>query len=244
MNKDLNELDRLRRSLQDAEQQQERDRVVIANLRKEVSEFQRETQHQVRNILSVVRSIARRTVEDGETAEEYQVRLDSRLASFANLQSQIVRDPKAGVDLCTLLDNELLAFGVKLGQEAHVDGPPVSLEPKPAGILGLAFHELARMAIEGGTSAGLDGQIQVRWRLKPAAGDPEYLEIIWLETGRLGYDGSKPEPAFGREVVEQAFAYEAGGEVTLDITEDGLKCRFHILTDYLAGVGKQIPTRT
>ena len=218
--------DALRAALLEARGQHERDQATIDGLRRELDEDRRETQHQIRNMLSVVRSIARRTVADGETAEEYQARLDSRLASFTNLQSDILRDPRRGVDLCSLVDKELMAFGIKLDDAAHVDGPAIRLASKPATILGLAFHELARMAIECGASASLDGQIDVRWSLSLKSGGEDELEIIWLETGRQPRNESLPDPAFGREVVEQAVAYEVGGAVDLAITADGLQCRF------------------
>ena len=209
-----------------ARDQHERDQATIDRLNRALDEYRRETQQQIRNILSVVRSIARRTVTDDETAEEYQARLDSRLASFTNLQSDILRDPGRGVDLCALIDKELMAFGIKLDDKAHVYGPAIRLDSKPATILGMAFHELARMAIECGASASLDGQIDVRWSLSQKSGGEVELEIVWTETGRQPRNESLPDPAFGREVVEQAVAYEVGGTADLAITADGLQCRF------------------
>ena len=221
-------------ALLQARDQHERDLATIDGLRRDLGEYRRETQHQIRNILSVVRSIARRTVADDETAEEYQARLDSRLASFTNLQSDLLRDPRRGVDLCSLIDKELMAFGIKLDDKAHVDGPAVRLAAKPASILGLAFHELARMAIECGASASLDGSIDVRWSLAPASDDSEGLDIVWVETGRHPRGESSPDPAFGREVIEQAVAYEVGGGVDLDVTADGLRCRFALPASCMA----------
>ena len=211
-----------------ARDQHERDQATIDRLNRALDEYRRETQQQIRNILSVVRSIARRTVADDETAEEYQARLDSRLASFANLQSTILRDPLRGVDLCSLIDKELLAFGIKLDGAAHVDGPVVRLAGKPASILGLAFHELARMAIECGASAGLDGHIEVRWSLVRGSSGDAGLKIVWLETGRRTRGNPLPDLGFGGEVIEQAVAYEVGGLVNLHFTGDGLHCSFEL----------------
>ena len=68
----------------------------------------------VRNTIAIVRSIVCRTVADGETSEDYQGRLSSRLASFARLQSHLLRNPTTGVDLCLLIADELLPFGIRL----------------------------------------------------------------------------------------------------------------------------------
>lgn len=219
-------VEQLRAALDHARDQHARDLATIGRLTSDLDKDRRETQHQIRNILSVVRSIARRTVADGETAEEYQARLDSRLASFANLQGDMLRNPGRGVDLCSLIDRELMAFGIKLDETAHVDGPVVRIAAKPASVLGLAFHELARMAIEGSASASLDGRIDVRWSLATDDGGDQGLAITWVESGREPSSEPSPDPAFGREVVEQAVAYEVGGAVELDITNDGLRCRF------------------
>lgn len=110
------ELDRLRGALDEAERRNRHERATVEVLRAELGEYRREAQHQVRNILSVVRSIARRTAEEGETAEDYRARLDGRLGSFTRLQGHFLQNPTGGVDLCALVADELLAFGVGAGR--------------------------------------------------------------------------------------------------------------------------------
>src|SRR5205085_4037190 len=58
-----------------------------------------ELQHRVRNTLSVVRSIARRSAETSSTVEEYAAHLDGRLNAFARTQALATRDPEGGLDL-------------------------------------------------------------------------------------------------------------------------------------------------
>ena len=232
---DTDELDRLRGALDDARHQAEHDRATIKALRDAADEQRRETQRQVRNILSVVRSIARRTAAEGETAEEYQLRLDSRLASFTRLQAHVLRDPLAGVDLCTLVSDELLTFGLGEGAQARVEGPVACLQPKAASVLGLAFHELACMAVNGGLARG-DVHVEVRWRFEANRGGPGHLWIEWTQTERQARSGSEPHAPFGREYLEEAVTYELGGEVRLDSTDRDLTCRFRLPVDGLLAV--------
>lgn len=240
---DAGELARLRDALNDARRQGERDRATIEALRAAAGEQRRETQHQVRNILSVVRSIARRTAAEGETAEEYRARLESRLASFTRLQALILRDPPGGVDLYTLVSDELLTFRLGIGAQACVEGPDVRLQPKPASVLGLAFHELACVTIDGDLGEA-GAHLDVNWRVEVNGGGSSYLRIQWTQTGRGADAGPGPNSAFDREFLEQAVNYELGGDVRLDVTHDGLTCRFRLPIESVVlqdGDGDQIP---
>lgn len=67
---------------------EERQRLLLAEL-----------QHRVRNTLSVVRSIARRSAKSSSTVEEYAAHVDGRLNAFARTQALVTRDPEGGVDL-------------------------------------------------------------------------------------------------------------------------------------------------
>lgn len=221
-------LRQLRHALDEANRRHEQDRAIIAMLRGAIDRNRRETQHQVRNIFSVIRSIVRRTAVEGETIEAFQARLDGRLASFARLQGHILRNPPGGIDLATLVSDELLAFGIGLGARAHVDGADVRLFPKAASVLGLAFHELACMAIGGGGHVGSDARIDVEWRMEPDAGEGGRLSIEWADSRRDADTRAEPDAAFGREFLEQAVSYELGGDVQLNAAQGGLICRFRI----------------
>lgn len=222
------ELERLRSALDEARRQGERDRAAIDALRGSIDEQLRETQHQVRNILSVVRSIARRTAAEGETAEEYQLRLDSRLASFTRLQAHMLRNPPGGVDLCTLISDELLTFRLAVGAQATVEGAETCLEPKAASVLGLAFHELACMAVDSSDPVDADVHVEVHWRTETNGGGPGLLRIEWAQTGQGTNVASDRHVAFGREYLEQAVTYELGGEVRFEPMNGGLMCRFRL----------------
>ena len=227
MTDDAEEVERLRGFLDQAKQEAKRDRVTIEALRNDAREAQGEALRHVRNTLAVVHSIVGRIVGDEETAEDYQARLSSRLTSFARLQSHLLRNPTTGVNLSLLIADELLPFGIRLGAEAHVEGGDIRLKPKAASVLGGAFHELARMAVEGSSFAGGDSRIVVRCVVETEGTAAPYLRIDWNENGRRKGLSPNAKTEFDRD-VEGVVAYELAGTVLLEMASGGLNCQFRL----------------
>jgi PAS domain S-box-containing protein len=194
---------------------------------KEGEEHQRlllsELQHRVRNTLSVIRSIARRTARSSSSVEEYAMNLESRLDAFARVQGAVTRDPQAGVDLAMLVAEELRAASAREGENVHVSGPPFRVRAQAAETLALAIHELATNAIKHGALSGPPGgHIAVDWRETAGA-----LDFSWTES-----NGPAPSPAprrrgLGSEILERTVPYELGGETVLAFERDGIN--FHMM---------------
>ena len=210
----------------------ERDHATIEALRKELEEHQRETLRHVRNTLGVVRTIACRPVAEGERAEDYQARLVSRLDSFARLQGHLFRDPVIGVDVYSLIADELVAFGIRPGADVQVDGDQIRLKPKAARVLGGAVHELVRLEIERG-SFNANCLLRVRWILETDASKSEILLINWAQSSLKHELADEMITDFDRDVGGPV-AYELGGAVVLDAISDGLNCQFRLPATWIA----------
>lgn len=179
-----------------------------------------ELQHRVRNSLSVIRLIARRS--SGETAEDYQASFLGRLDAFARVQSAVTHNPGAGLDLATLIAEELGAFSAKEGDTLRLTGPDVALEPRAAERLGLAVHELATNAMKYGALSEPSGRLQVSWSLTP-----ERLALVWHEHGLSGLD--KPTyRGFGTEVIDRTLAYDLGAITHLEFLPTGVRCEISL----------------
>lgn len=176
-----------------------------------------ELQHRVRNTLSVVRSVARRTAEVSDTVEGFAQHLDGRLSAFARVQALVTRDPMAGVDLQYLLAEELRAHGAQEGEGVSVDGPSVLLAARPAQTLALAIHELATNALKYGALSHASGRLKVCWTLSR-----DVLAIRWRETGAPQPIAPPERKGFGSELLEQTLSYELQAEVRLDYRPEGL----------------------
>ena len=181
-----------------------------------------ELQHRVRNSLSVVRSIARRTARHSRTVEDYQMHLDGRLASFARAQAYVIRSPGRSIDLRSLITDELLAHQGQEGEQVRLDGPDVRLEPRTTETLGLAVHELATNAVKYGALSVDGGTIEIVWSIEGGA-DEASLRIDWVEKVPGGID--EPGPGgFGTELLERALPYELGVVASSVFAPEGLRC--------------------
>ncbi|KWV57045.1 methyltransferase [Bradyrhizobium macuxiense] len=188
---------------------EERQRLLLAEL-----------QHRVRNTLSVVRSIARRSADTSTSVEDYAAHLDGRLNAFARTQSLVTRDPDGGVDLEYLVVEELLAYNAREGEQLRVSGPSIRLQPKAAETFALTIHELATNALKYGALSQTAGRIEISWRIDGTA-DPQQLVFDWRERGGPAVTPPKRK-GFGSELLERTLAFELKAKTALSFDPSGL----------------------
>lgn len=189
-----------------------------------------ELQHRVRNTLSVIRSIARRTARTSDSIEDYAMNLEGRIDAFARVQGEVTRDPQAGIDLAMLVAEELRAASAREGEGLTMRGPALRLHPRAAETFGLAVHELATNAVRHGALSVPHGHIDISWNTEPG----ERLEFVWAETG-LNHLPPVPERrGLGTEVLERTVPYELAGSTTLTYAPDGLTCTMRLPLERVA----------
>lgn len=206
---------------------QERQRVLLGEL-----------QHRVRNILAVIRSIARRTADGSKSVADFAAHLEGRINALARAQAVVTRDPLAGVRLDTLVAEELAACGAREsdgdgpGAALKIEGPDLRLRPKAAEMFALAVHELATNAVKHGAlgPAAREGRLLIAWRVSDAP-TPE-LVFGWRETQSQPRRRGSSKRGFGREFIEQTLRYELDATSALSMDGAGLRCEIRIpLTD-------------
>jgi two-component sensor histidine kinase len=179
-----------------------------------------ELKHRMRNTLSVIRSIARRTAQTSRTLKNYSMHLEGRLDAVARVQSALMRDASSGLDFSELIADELLAHAAREGNRLRITGPSVRIRPRAAEIVGLAIHELATNAVKFGALSEPEANLAIDW--KPT-GHANALDITWKEGGmRLG--SGRPKRGFGMEVLQATMAYELKAETRIEFEPDGLRC--------------------
>ncbi|WP_244470507.1 PAS domain-containing sensor histidine kinase [Microvirga vignae] len=186
-----------------------------------------ELQHRVRNTLAVIRSIARQTAETSETVEDYAMHLDGRLDAFARVQGAVTRDPCAGIDLSSMVAEELLTCAAREGEQFSLSGPTIRLQPKAAETVGLAIHELATNAVKYGALSSPKGHVTVAWRLEDQNGG-QRLRIEWSETGVPVLSLAPRRSGFGTELLTQTLPYQFRGTTTLTFKPGGLQCTIEL----------------
>jgi PAS domain S-box-containing protein len=178
-----------------------------------------ELQHRVRNMMAMIRSVARRTGETAETVEDYVQHLEGRISAMARTQALLTREVRAAVDLENAIRDELEMQAARPDQYT-MRGPRVSLPPKAAEVLGLALHELATNATKYGALTAADGRIDVRWKVTEGT-DAPHLHLTWSETGVHGAQGPRRQ-GFGTELITQRVPYELCGTGTMEFRDTGL----------------------
>jgi two-component system CheB/CheR fusion protein len=186
-----------------------------------------ELQHRVRNTLSVIRSITRRTAETSTSVEDYAMHLDGRINAFARVQTAVARDPASGLDLTGLVADELLTYVAHDGEQVRITGPSVRLNPKAAETFGLAVHELATNAVKHGALAVPHGRLRISWRVQNGS-DPPWLIFEWKESGTPERAAKRKRRGFGTDLLERTLTYELKAKTVQTFEPDGLRCTIEL----------------
>ncbi len=193
-----------------------------------------ELQHRVRNTLAVVKSITQRTAESSSSVDEMAAHLNGRLDAFARVQSAVTRNPDAGIDLRSLIDDELLAHAAHEGEGLSVHGPDVALRAKAAESVSLALHELTTNAVKHGALAQRNGgQIGISWRLNGSRNGRE-LSFEWIEKHANGPNGDPERHGFGMELLTRILPYDLGANTSVEFNDHGLRFQMDLPGDHLA----------
>lgn len=210
------DIDELRR-LQNAQQ------VMVAEL-----------QHRTRNLIAVVRSIARQTMAATGPTEAFREEFDHRLEALARVQGLLSRAETAPITIERVIRMELDALGAPQGISDRIElqGPPVHLRHSIVQTLALALHELATNARKHGALSEDEGRLSIAWRVRQAPGQERRLRVEWSETGSSRAMGEAAERrGYGRELIERALPYSLGAATSYEITPDGVRCTIDLPLD-------------
>jgi two-component sensor histidine kinase len=181
-----------------------------------------ELQHRTRNLLSVVRTIARRSIEASPGRDEY----DARLAAVGRVQGFLSRSSAYAVPLADVVEAELQAAGDGASEKVEVGGPAVDLPGESIQAIALALHELATNAVKYGAIAHPSGRLSVTWRVEAGSNDDlRRLVLDWRESGVPMPDGPPARRGYGSELITRALPYQLRAETALEFTQDGVHCR-------------------
>jgi two-component system CheB/CheR fusion protein len=179
----------------------------------------KELHHRSRNLLSIVSSIARRTLALSQSLEEFGHRFTARIAALARVQGLVAREDRAELVLGELVRTEIAAHQADLQSQVLIEGPPVTLREKAAETVALALHELATNAVKYGALSDSSGQLTVKWRIR----DDETLVLEWEETG-VAPKADIMRRGYGRELIEVALPLAMGAQTKFDLGPRGVSC--------------------
>jgi PAS domain S-box-containing protein len=177
-----------------------------------------ELQHRVRNLIGMVRSVARLSASSHRHVDDYVDHLIGRLQAMGRTQSTLTRSPGRSVDLAELVREELLVHAARPDQ-SFVEGPDIALSPHAAEIVTLAIHELATNSIKYG-ALGDTGYIRITWSLEDRSGK-DWISLRWQETSPLRKT-KQGRKGFGRRLIEERVPYELQGVGRFKVHDTGV----------------------
>jgi two-component sensor histidine kinase len=173
----------------------------------------------VKNTLATVVSIAQQSFPKDAAMDTVRQSFNDRIRALAQTHGRLAEASWVGVSLQTILLDELAPYRRQDEANVRFSGPPVTLNPKVALVVGLAIHELATNAAKYGSLSSKRGRVDVEWQTRP---EDRILKVSWTE--REGPMVTAPRTSgFGRMLLERAIAFDLNGEVKLEFAPAGLE---------------------
>ena len=183
-----------------------------------------EYDHRVRNILTKVSAIARRTARGSTTVKQFVDDFEPRISSMARAHQLLVHGGWESLGLAELLDSEMTPYASRSGGQITKTGENVRLSSRIAQALGMAFHELATNALKYGALSRPEGRLTVTWSV---ASDTGVLDLTWTETGLSGI--TRPlSSGFGSTIIDQILPTEIAGSVRRRFEPTGVVCTIQV----------------
>ena len=195
-----------------------------------------EIDHRAKNLLGVVQSIVRLTrVED--VAELKKV-LIGRIGALARAHSLLAASRWDGVDLATLVREELAPFNPTGAEPIRIEGPAIMLTPNASQALAMVLHELAINAERFGALSVEGGQLAVTWDIAAREGADARLELMWSEVSGP-HTATPAAHGFGFTAMLGAIGHQLAGDIGFEWGETGVICRIafpvkHNMTEHRA----------
>ncbi|WP_280953015.1 PAS domain-containing protein [Mangrovicella endophytica] len=194
-----------------------------------------ELQHRTRNLITVVSSMADRTMRRAADLPEFRDSFGDRLAALARVQGLLSRlQEHDRVTFDELTRTEMASLGVFDGAADRVvlQGPAgIRLRSGTVQTLAMALHELATNAAKYGALRQATGRLEVTWRLEPPGdGAQPLIHIDWRERGVVMPEpGAAPDgTGQGRELIEHALPYQLKAKTRYEFLPDGVHCTISV----------------
>ncbi|WP_077146598.1 CHASE domain-containing protein [Sphingopyxis sp. KK2] len=132
-----------------------------------------EMAHRMKNAFARIGALARITVRESASLEEFEAKFDGRMRALSDAKQMLVTGAVDTVDLDKIVRRELDLAGRTPGD---ILGPDVRLDDEAAQAISLALHEFVTNSIKYGALAG-KGDLAIGWRR--VEGD---IELSWIES--------------------------------------------------------------
>jgi PAS domain S-box-containing protein len=173
----------------------------------------REVNHRSKNLLSVVKVIARQTAN--RPAGDFMETFSNRLQALAANQDILVNNGWQQIEMHNLVENQIGHFKSIISR-VEIAGPEVKVSPQAAQAIGMAIHELATNAAKYGSLSNDAGKVAINWTV-----DGANFKMSWRESE--GPAVARPtSQGFGTTVIDKLMSSSLSAEIKIDFAADGL----------------------
>lgn len=174
-----------------------------------------EMQHRVKNLLTVVQSLALQSFRKHEN-EASKAFID-RLNALARVTQNVLGGEGTSTHMRQLVDQAIEPY-LTDDNSIHVSGPSVSVSSEAATALALGLHELCTNAVKYGSLSVPGGEVSLTWNIHDEA-----LQVFWVERG--GPPVTEPaHTGFGTRVLTRGL----GSGASLKFDPEGLRASFEL----------------
>ena len=178
-----------------------------------------ELTHRVRNTLAVIQAIARHTMRNSKSKEDFVERFEGRLSALAAAHTLLVGSDWKGADLAELARQQLAPYITDIRDRLRLQGEAILLPADLATPVGLVLHELATNATKYGSLSVATGTVSVSWATS-GRNNQRRLKLIWEEGG--GPRAAQPKTdGFGNALIDSVIP---GAQVGRELRPGGLVC--------------------
>jgi len=192
-----------------------------------------ELNHRVKNILTIVQSVAAQTVRSSGSLTNFSDAFSGRLKALAIAHDILTQTRWVGIGLSELLATVLAPYRSAEEGRVTIAGPTVLLPSRSVLPLSMTLHELATNAAKYGALSARGGGIDIRWRL--TGGIDKSVELTWTERGgpnvRCGeteQGGPKvrrgKSAGFGTVLIDRVVTYDLDGTADINFDPTGVRC--------------------
>jgi two-component system CheB/CheR fusion protein len=184
-----------------------------------------ELNHRVRNMLTVVVSLATQTLRRAPSVDAFAEAFLGRIHALTASYTLLSRQQWVSVSLRAVLAEETRPYAQRDLDNIVMEGPDVQLTPKAALALGMMFHELATNAVKHGALSTPEGHVAISWKLD-AGENGQVLDLTWAEAN--GPPVHQPAShGFGTTLIERGFAHELSGRAVIEFDPRGLRVKLN-----------------
>jgi PAS domain S-box-containing protein len=181
-----------------------------------------ELNHRVKNILTIVQSVAAQTVRSSGSPANFAEAFNGRLKALAVAHDILTESRWIGIGLNELLTTVLAPYRAPDEGRVKIAGPAILLPPHAVVPLSMALHELTTNAAKYGALSVRGARIEIAWRLVGGNGGRK-VELVWTERGGPNVERGTP-PGFGTVLIDRVVSHDLDGTTKIDFDPAGVRC--------------------